>query len=147
MKAVILALVFILTGALGQTKDLPRVEFELRLAEDKPASGLTEFTFEDLKLYLHEAAVITNKDVIDARVLEGIREGLFDIEIVLSPEGTESISKASASHIGKKMAILLNGEIKSAAIVTSALSSGIIMITGNFNGEQAERLAEGIRSK
>ena len=147
MKSVILTFAFALAFTVGQVKDQPRVEFEMRLVEEKPAAGLIEAAFEDRKLYLHEKAVITNRDVLDACAVEGIREGLFEIEIVLSPEGTEIMSKASAAHIGKPMAILLNGEIKSVATLVSELSSSSIMISGNFNREQAEKLADGIKSK
>ena len=84
MKAVILAVAFALACSAAQVKDRPRVDFEMRLAEREPADGLVEATFEDSKYYLHEKAVITNKDVLDAQAIEGIRERVFSIEITLS---------------------------------------------------------------
>jgi len=45
------------------------------------------------------------------------------------------------------MAILLNGEVKSAATLIGDMSSNIFIISGNFNREQAEKLADGIKSK
>lgn len=147
MKAFILAFVFALACSVGQIKDHPRVEFELRLAEQQPADGLIEATFDDQKYYLHEKAVISNNDIVDAQAIEGIREGAFSIEITLSPEGAENLAKGTKGKAGKTMAILLNGEIKSAAMLISDISSTTVMISGNFSREQAERLADGIKSK
>ena len=147
MKALILAFAVALTGFAAQIKDHPRVEFELRLAESQPADGLVEATFEDSKYYLHEKAVITNKDILDAQAVEGIREGVFSIEITLSPEGAANLATATKGKAGKIMAILLNGEIKSAATLIGDLSSNVLVISGNFNREQAEKLADGIKSK
>ena len=147
MKVIILSFAFALTFSIGQVKDRPRVEFELRFAEQRPASGLVEVTFEGQKYYLHEKAVITNNDVLDAQAIEGMPQGVFGIEITLSPEGAENLSRATKAKAGKTMAILLNGEIKSAAMLTGELSSNALVISGNFNREQAERLADGIKSK
>ncbi|HKS42840.1 MAG TPA: hypothetical protein VJX74_19670 [Blastocatellia bacterium] len=147
MKAVILALAFALVCSAAQVKDRPRVDFEMRFAEREPADGLVEATFEDGKYYLHGKAVITNSDILDAQAIEDIREGLFSIEITLSPEGAENLSQATKGKAGKMMAILLNGEIKSAATLIGDLSSPTLMISGNFNRAQAEKLADGIKSK
>ena len=147
MKILILAFAFAMTCSAAQVKDHPRVEFELRFAEQTPAAGLVEATFEEHKYYLHEKAVITNKDVLDAQAVGGIRVGVFSIEITLSPEGAENLSKATQAKAGKTMAILLNGEIKSASMLIGDISSNTLIIEGNFNKEQAEKLADGIKSK
>lgn len=147
MKMLILAFAFALTCFAAQVKDHLRVEFELRFAENSPATGLLEVTFENQKYYLHEKAVITNNDVVDAMAVEGIREGEFDIQITISPEAAANLSKATKERIGKIMAVLLNGEIKSAATLNSELSSNSMILTGNFTREQAERLADAIKSK
>ena len=147
MKVIILAFAFALACSAAQVKNHPRIEFELRFAEETPAAGMVEATFEDRKYYLHEKAVITNDDILDAEAVEGIREGVFDIKITISPEAAENLSKATKAKEGKLMAIVLNGKIKSAATLQSELSSTTMMITGNFSREQAEKLADGIKSK
>ena len=147
MKILILAFAFALACSAAQVKDHPRIEFELRLAENQPADGLVEVTFRDQKYYLHEKAVITNNDVVDAEAIEGIPEGAFDIKITISPEAAENLSKVTKAKVGKLMAILLNGETKSASTIPSEMSSTTMIITGNFSREQAEKLADGIKSK
>ena len=122
MKVIILAFAFALACSAAQVKNHPRIEFELRFAEETPAAGMVEATFEDRKYYLHEKAVITNDDILDAEAVEGIREGVFDIKITISPEAAENLSKATKAKEGKLMAIVLNGKIKSAATLQSELS-------------------------
>jgi preprotein translocase subunit SecD len=146
MKAVILALAFALACSAAQVKDRPRADFEMRFAEREPADGLVEVTFDKGKYYLHEKSVITNKDIADAQAIEGIREGIFCVQISLTPEGAENLSKATKGNAGKLMAILMNGEIKSAATIMGEISS-IFILEGNFTREQAEKLADGIKSK
>jgi preprotein translocase subunit SecD len=58
-----------------------------------------------------------------------------------------SAAQATKGKAVKIMAILLNGEIKSAAMLIGDISSNTMMISGNFNREQAEKLADGIKSK
>src|ERR1044071_444845 len=108
MKVIILAFAFALACSAAQVKNHPRLELELRFAEETPAAGMVEATFEDRKYYLHEKAVITNDDILDAEAVEGIREGVFDIKITISPEAAENLSKATKAKEGKLMAIVVN---------------------------------------
>jgi preprotein translocase subunit SecD len=136
--------------------DPPPARFELRLAQETPGDGLVEATVvnTDKRVYLFKDALITNNDVIDARVVEegglfasGARaSSYFDIHVMFTEEGAQKMARASETHIGKPIAILVDGKVVSAPIVRSVIRDRAA-IAGSFSKEEAESLASRIRSK
>ena len=57
--------------------------------------------------------------------------------------GAEKMRAATASNIGKPMAILLDGQVVMAPVVRSPIG-GSAVITGKFTKAEAERMAERI---
>jgi preprotein translocase subunit SecD len=132
----------------AQKNQVP-VKFELILAESVPGNGLVEATIEDesrQKIYLHKEAVITNKDIAEARVVRSQTGASYDIEIELTDEAAERFSKVTAENIGKSLAVILDGKVLSAPVIMSQISRNGVL-TGNFTREEAERIAGGIKSK
>ncbi|SRR6266446_836320 len=138
-------------------KDDPRpARFELRLAQETPGDGLVEATVvnTDRKVHLFKFALITNNDVIEARVVEegGLfgaesrASSYFDIYVIFTEEGSQKMARASETHIGKPIAILVDGKVVSAPIVRSVIRDRAA-IAGSFSKEEAESLASRIRSK
>ena len=146
----IIALGFLLAWSVGQVKsgDKPRVVFELRCAEREPAEGLiaAEFDAGRDKVYLHKEAALTNKDILEAHAIESERADIFSIDVLLTAKGTEKIAKLTEQRVGKLIAVMLNGKVMSAPMVTGRISSDRIVIAGNFTKAAAEKLANGINS-
>jgi len=144
--AVVLLLALISCAAQAPSGDVPQAKFELRLTQEAPGEGLTEASVEDSdkKVYLSKEALITNKDLISARVVEN--EGLLRIDVKFTEEGAERMSRASAANIGKRIAIVVDGKVLSAPIVMGVISD-TAAISGPFTREEAERLARRIAAK
>lgn len=124
------------------------IKFEARLAEINPKEGLVETIDQSsgLKIYLHKEAVITNEDIAGASVAENDFLGGFQINIIFTEEGANKMKKVTEENIGKMLAILFDGQVISAPSVQNRITDKA-QITGNFTKEEAERIANGIKSK
>jgi preprotein translocase subunit SecD len=60
--------------------------------------------------------------------------------------GAERMQQATATHVGRPMAILIDGTVVMAAVVRSAISDSAV-ITGNFTQAEAERIADGLATR
>ena len=122
------------------------VRFEVRLAEEKPAPGLreTKATDSGQTVYLHDETIVTNSDIASAQVVPGGSPTQYRVSVQFTPSGAEKMRVATANHIGKPVAILLDGEVVMAPTVRTAIGANAV-ITGNFSREQAEKIANGIR--
>ena len=88
------------------------VRFEVRLAEDSPGSGLREAKVgSDRSVYLHDDVVVTNGDIAVARVVPGPAPSDYSVGIEFKPSGAEKMRAATGNHIGKLLAILLDGQV------------------------------------
>ena len=119
------------------------VRFEIRLAEDSPAPGLQPVTTGiGSTIYLHRDAVIGNIDIATARVATRSPAG-FSVDVTFTPQGAERISRATSNHVGKSVAILVDGHVVAVPRLRSASRSSA-EINGDFTRADAERIANGM---
>jgi TonB family protein len=116
---------------------------EVRLAETEPAPGLREAELDgsDRRVYLRPDAVVTGADVTSARVTDA--GGQYSISVTFSTPASNRLAAATKSHIGRPVAILLDGRVISAPTLRSIIR-GSAVITGDFTRAQAERIAAGL---
>jgi hypothetical protein len=121
------------------------VRFEVRLAEEKPAPGLREAKLSGSggSIYLHNEVIVDNSDIATARVVQANGSSNYDVSITFKQAGAEKMRAATANHIGKPMAILLNGRVVMAPVLRSPIDAAA-MITGGFTKAEAEKIANGI---
>ena len=121
------------------------VRFEVRLAEPEPAPDLLEagVTRSGGAIYLHREIVLTNDDIARARVVQGDGASSYGVAVEFTPEGAEKMRHASAAHIGKPLAILIDGLVVMAPTVRSPIGSSAV-ISGDFSQAEAERIVNGI---
>jgi len=121
------------------------VRFEVRLAELQPSADLLEapVAAPATVIYLHREVVVTNDDIAGSRVVPGERASTFWIAIDLTPEGAEKMRHATAAHIGKPVAVLIDGNVVMAPVVRAPIgTTGVI--SGDFTQAEAERIVNGI---
>lgn len=121
------------------------VRFEVRLAEDKPAPGLREarVSGSGRSVYLHDEVIVNNGDIAAARVVLGSGPSQYSISVEFNASGTEKIRAATGSHIGKPVAILLDGQVVMTPVVRVPIGASAV-ITGNFTKAEAERIVSGV---
>jgi hypothetical protein len=121
------------------------VRFEVRLAEENPAPGLRETAIPgtDRKTYLHPEPVVTNIDIGEAHVVQGASASMFGVSVTFTAEGAARMFGATQSHIGRPLAILVDGEVVATPVVRSPITTAAT-ISGNFEQAEAERIVGGI---
>jgi hypothetical protein len=121
------------------------VRFEVRLAEDHPAAGLqaARVVGADRTVYLHPEAIVTNSDIAKARVVPGNSPSHFGVGIEFNAAGAEKMRTATAGHLGKPVAILIDGGVVMAPTLRSPISA-LAEIDGDLTRAEAERIVNGI---
>jgi TonB family protein len=116
-------------GAFGRQAD-GQARLEIRLAETMPGAGLIESVVQgsDQRVYLHPAPLATGADVTSARVVQP-SAGLFGVSVTFSDAAAARIASATAAHLGRPMAIVLDGNVISAGTVRGPFSNSAV-ITG-----------------
>jgi hypothetical protein len=120
------------------------VRFEVRLAELQPVPGLIVAHVADSArvIYLHPEAIVTNDDIARSWVTEDGPDR-FAVSVELLDAGAQRMQQATATHIGRPVAILIDGNVVMAPVVRSTIRNAA-MITGNYTRAEAERIADGI---
>ena len=121
------------------------VRFEVRLAEDKPGPGLREakVSGSERSVYLHDEVVVDNGDIAAARVVQGSRPLQYSIDVKFNASGAEKMRAATGNHIGRPVAILLDGQVVMAPVLRSPIDASAV-VTGNFTRAEAARIVNGI---
>jgi hypothetical protein len=121
------------------------VRFEVRLAEDAPGLGVREAVIAGTarKIYLHPEPVVVNSDITEAHIVEGENGTTFGVAIAFGAQAAAKMRRATESHIGRPVAILIDGRVVAAPVLRSPISTAAL-ISGNFARAEAERIVAGI---
>lgn len=124
------------------------VRFEVRLAEVAPGVGLREAPVgtEPRVVYLHDGVVVTNDDIVAATVVAAPPGDRFVVALRLSPGGSERLRVATRGHIGRPVALVLDGLVLMAPTVRSEIAD-VGLLTGDFDRAAADRLARGLLAR
>lgn len=117
------------------------VTLEFRIAEDEAGPGLKE-TFvgnTGKSFFLHQEVLMTEEAVDSAFVAP--RGEAFWVELLLTPEGADKFEKLTGENVGKRCAMLVNGELVSAPRIMAPIDMGRAIIAGDFTEEEARTLA------
>ena len=122
------------------------VRFEVRLAEDQPGPGLraARGVNSGRTVYLHPEVVVTNEDIAGSSVVPGNRPSQFWIDVRLNASGANKMREATRNHLGKPVAMLIDGEVVAAPTLKSPIGDAAV-ISGDFTQSEAQRIADGMR--
>ena len=84
--------------------------------------------------------------VTDARVQYGNSGGNPEVSMSMNAEGANIWARMTKDNIGRQIAIVLDGMIYSYPTVNSEITGGSSQITGNFDLQEAEDLANVLKS-
>lgn len=124
------------------------VRFEVRLAEEHAAPGLREARVgeSDRVIYLHQDLVISNVDIRESRRVPGDDPTEFHVAVRFTAAGAQKMREATASHIGRPLAILIDGSVVAAPVLRGPIGTSAV-ITGKYSRSEADRIVEGIRTR
>ncbi len=140
--------------ALGLIAQVAHLEFRLVNSDPellkKALAGEALEGYEILKdaqsqpFLLEKKAVMTGEALADARVDYG-QFGSPEVTFSLTAEGAKVFSQMTGANIGRRLAIVLDGKVKSAPTIQSQISDRG-QITGRFTQDEAADLALVLRS-
>ncbi len=68
------------------------------------------------------------------------------VSLAFNAKGADIFAKVTAANVGRRLAIVLDGNVQSAPVIREAIPSGQAQITGNFSVEQANDLSVILRA-
>ena len=121
------------------------VRFEMRLAEDRQAAGLREARIpgSDRVIYLYQEAIVTNSDIARSSVVPGDGPSRFWVNVQFNDTGSQKMREATRDHLGRPVAILIDGEVVIAPTLKSPIGASAV-ISGDYTKAEAERIVNGI---
>jgi len=90
-------------------------------------------------------AVITGRDLKNARAGIDPQTNAPDVQFSLNPQGAEKFKRATGANIGRRLAIVLDGSVASAPAIQGQISNeGVIQ--GRFSAQEADELSKVLRA-
>lgn len=124
--------------AYDATTEKPGISF--RLAELERSDDLTEAVVpnDGPTIFLHRENVLTDKEVTSVTFGRDENGGV-DVTIQIEAAAAKRLAAATKAHLGKRMAILLDGKVITAPVVRSEISDQA-RITGRFSNAELMRM-------
>lgn len=95
-------------------------------------------------LYVEKAVLLDGHDLKDTHVVTDTLTKQPEIAFELSATGQKRFAEVTRQHIGKRLAIIIDGQVCSAPVIQSEITGGKGQISGNFTQEQARELSNKI---
>ena len=127
---------------LGKTAQL-----NFRLVSDNNEFGSDELISENgEKLNISKRIIMSGENLIDAQPSIQNQKNEPTVSFTLDRLGAQKFGRATTDNVGKRLAIVLDGEIISAPNINEPITSGKGMISGNFTFQEATDLSLLLRS-
>jgi len=110
--------------------------YEFLYIKEKDERGIYR---ETAPLLVKKEPEITGAYLVDAYV--GYEGGFPDVKINFNKEGAVKFEEITRQNIHKRLAIVLDGVVKSAPVIQTRIPDGKARITGRFTTEEAKELA------
>ena len=91
-------------------------------------------------LLIQKRSVLTGGSISSAMVGRG-NLGEYDIDFTLNGTGAEIFGRVTRENVGRRLAIVLDGVVRSAPVIQTPIETGRGQITGNFDYKEAQDLA------
>jgi preprotein translocase subunit SecD len=107
--------------------------------------GAGETAGQPVYYLVRKEAVITGRDLKNARAGVDPQTNGPEIQFTLNPQGAEKFKRETGRNINRRLAIILDGRVESAPVIQSQIAdSG--RITGRYTAQEADELAKVLRA-
>jgi protein-export membrane protein SecD len=101
---------------------------------------------EGNQLLLEKETLLTGTNVTNAGVSFESQFNEPVVTLEFNSEGAKSFSDITGSHVGRRLAIVLDDKVQSAPVINERIPSGNAQITGRFTLDEAGDLAIALRA-
>ena len=120
--------------------------FQIRLVLDAPSADSEPMSIITNGVNRAEVVNLQNKVLLDQSALKSAKAvrdnlGQFQIVINLTESGQKQFAEVTRENIGKRLAIVIDGQLYSAPMINAEISGGVAVISGGFSEQEARELA------
>jgi len=109
------------------------------------AQGQGDTPGQPVYYLLRKEALITGRDLKNARAGIDPQSNAPDVQFSLNPGGADKFKRATGANIGRRLAIVLDGSVASAPAIQGQISNeGVIQ--GRFSTQEADELSKVLRA-
>lgn len=119
-------------------------KFMTRFPEANPKE--TAFQLVAIKVSTHDGRPPLEGDVITSARKQTNQRGQFEVSMSMNTEGAKIWSRLTGANVNRSIAVVLDGFVYSYPNVNQKIDGGQSQITGNFTPEEAEDLANILKS-
>jgi SecD/SecF fusion protein len=110
-----------------------------RLGRENDATGQIDYT--EAEFVLRADAPISGKHISSARAYSA-GPGAWEILVTFEKSGVQKMAELSRANVGQRMAIVLDGVVRTAPVIESPILNGQCTIQGAFTVTEATQLAK-----
>jgi|SRR5208282_958304 preprotein translocase subunit SecD len=151
MKKLLATLTICLAAVVAMAADSAKpAVFQMRLVVETPSADseqlICQSTNKDTGQVSVEKLEVQKKVLLDQTAVKSAVastnwHGYSQIDFSLTPDGTARFAEITGQNIGKRLAIVIDGQLITAPTIQSAITGGKGQITGNFTEQEAKDLA------
>ncbi len=158
-KCTLLALtacLFTMTALAGSTNSSI---FQMRLVVDSetpPAATSDKFDVIQVDratgrtnhevLYVEKTVLLDQNHLQGTTVVTSQASGAPQIHITFNDEGRKHFAEVTRQNIGRRLAVIIGGQLYCAPVIQAEISGGRGVITGNFTKQEAKNLSKKINN-
>jgi preprotein translocase subunit SecD len=142
---------FLAFAAIAADSSVPPV-FQMRLVLDAPAADSEPMALitntgnnHTLTNVLNiQKTVLLDQTALASAKVDTDRFGQPQIAIAFTHDGGTRFAEVTGQNVGKRLAIIINGQLYSAPVINMPVTGGKATISGNFSKREANNLAKKI---
>ncbi len=154
MKTTILALGCLLAFSLVAAEPSKPAAFEIRLVLEKASAdsepltcahtGTATGTTIEETLHVQKQPLLDRSSIKTAVAAKNPLTGASEVELTFTAPGAKRFAQVTRDHIGQRLAIVVDGKVRSAPRVAAEIAGGQAQISGSFSEQEAAALAKSL---
>lgn len=129
----------------GQTAAHGTIPDDTEILMEKQSNSATG-AMQEIPIVVKKKAIITGDLLTDAQVKIDSQFNQPYVAIDFNSTGSRLFDQVTATNVGKRFAIVLDGTVYSAPVIRERISGGSAQISGNFSEKEAADLAIVLRA-
>ncbi len=156
MKTKILALGCLLAFSLFAAEPSKPAAFEIRLVLDKAAAdseplicahpGTAAGNAVEERLHVQKLPLLDRSAIKTAVAAKNPLTGASEIDLTFTASGAKRFAQITRDHVGERLAIVVDGKVRSAPRVAAEIAGGKAQISGSFSEQEAAALAKSLNA-